>query len=257
MAQPDQGEPLAGLDRVLDRLMTVLQAHQPYTLDGAVREHVEVAIEAAMAAAGRARETPFVRDQAQTQIHEASTVAADLLEELRATHRQSGAIVERSLALRRKAIHLTASALTLARQAERLRAVSESRGEGRRGTGAGALHGIRILLVGDSMGPEASFEMLLSALGADVHGAASVVEAVRVARTLHPEVLVCDMPLPAAEGLICELRRRGVIAPALAVGPAADAATRSAGRAAGFANVLVRPVTPTLLVRAVRSALGA
>src|SRR5882757_4817553 len=69
MPPTDQGEPLAGLDRVLDRLLTVLQAHQPYTLDGAVREHVEVAIEAAMAAAGRARETPLVRDQAQAQIH--------------------------------------------------------------------------------------------------------------------------------------------------------------------------------------------
>lgn len=246
---------LLAFDRVLDRILTVLQAHQPHALEGAAREYVEEAIEAAMGAAGRARDTPLFA-RGESRIEEAWTVANALLTELRATQRRSGAIVERSLELRRKAIQLTAAALTLSRPPERRATKTARPGIRREVASAGALQGVRVLLVGDAVEPPASLGSLLSAVGAEVHAAASFSEAVRVAHALRPEVLVCDVSFPAAEGLICELRRSGVIVPALAVGPPQPEVV-AAGRAAGFADVLPQPVTPAVLVRAVRAALGA
>jgi CheY-like chemotaxis protein len=257
MTEPEAPGSLLAFDHVLDRILTVLQAHHAHALEGAVRQYVEEAIEAAMGAAGRARDTPLVAARAEPRIEEAWTVATALLRELRATHRLSGAIVERSLELRRKAMQLTAAALTLSRPTERARATRTARAEARRTVeSAGALQGVRVLLVGEVVDPQSDVGILLAAVGAQVHSAAAVEGALRVAQAVRPEVLVCDVSFPAAEGLICELRRAGVVAPALAVGPP-EPATVAAGRAAGFAHVLPRPVTPAVLVRAVRAALGA
>ncbi|HEV7501779.1 MAG TPA: hypothetical protein VGQ33_17305, partial [Vicinamibacteria bacterium] len=249
MTEPETPGSLLAFDCVLDGILTALQAQHSHVLEGAVRQYVEEAIEAAMGAAGRARELPLVVKRAEPRIEEAWTVATALLRELRATHRQSGAIVERSLELRRKAIQLTAAALTLSRPTERARATKTARAEGRRKVApAGALQGVRVLLVGEVVNTQTGVGILLTAVGAQVHSAASIEDAVRVAEALRPEVLVCDVSFPAAEGLICELRRAGVVAPALAVGPP-EPATVAAGRAAGFADVLPRPVTPAVLVR--------
>jgi CheY-like chemotaxis protein len=263
MDETNSSEPLVAFDHVLDRLLSQLQAEETERLDGAVRGYVEDAIEAAMAAAGRARDNGL-EGSAAGQIREAVVVARALLEELRASSVRFWALVDRSLELRRQAIRLTATALTLRRQSERRHAADRSPASSPRPTPgtavhdrAAALHAVRILLVGDSPAHEDEFTMLLAALGADVRASRSLPAAVEVALTFHPDVLVCDVPFPAAEGLICELRRQGVIAPALAAAAADDTGTRGAARAAGFTGVIMRPVSLSVLARTVRAALGA
>lgn len=253
-------EPLVTLDRVLDRLLSLVQLKEMDGLDAAVRGYVEDAIEAAMAAAGRARDNGL-GGPAAGQIREAIAVAQALLKELSTSTAKAWTLVDWSLELRRQAIRLTATALTLRRQSERLGAVEHlphpaSTPDGR-AEQAGALQTVRVLLVGDSAEHEEGFTMLLAALGAEVCAARSLAAAVEAGRTFRPDVLVCDVPFPAAEGLICEMRRQGVIAPVLAAASLDDTGTRGAARAAGFTGVIVRPVSLSALTRVVRAALGA
>src|SRR5262249_23621468 len=119
------------------------------------------------------------------------------------------------------------------------------------------LHGVRVLILSARPAEEEALTMLLAALGAEVEATRSLAAAAAAARILHPEVLVCDGPFPAAEGLMCELRRGGVVVPALAVAGADDTGGRLASRAAGFSSVLVRPLSLAGLARAVRAVLGA
>jgi CheY-like chemotaxis protein len=251
-------EPLAALDLLLERLANLVQAREAVDSDAALRGYVEDAIDAAMAASGRAHDN-HLGEPAVGQIEEAVEIARALLAELRGSSRHTTAIMDRSVELRRRAIRLTATALTLRRRSERRRE-GETLPNWKRETGgepAGALHGVRVLLVGDRAAHEEEFTMLLATLAAEVCSARSLTAAVDVAHTFSPDVLVCDVPFPAAEGLICELRRRGVIAPALAAAAADDSGARVSARAAGFTGLIMRPVSVSALAQAVRAALGA
>src|SRR5882672_8929159 len=153
----DPGAPsLAALDRVLDGLLTVLHESAPDRIEPAARGYVEDAIGAAMAAAVRARDNDLAGNAAGP-IADAANVARALLAELRGASARSEALVNRSLELRRQAIRLTATALTLRRQPRRPD----------QGPANVALHGVRVLVVGDTPGLVEKFTMLLSALGAD------------------------------------------------------------------------------------------
>jgi CheY-like chemotaxis protein len=238
---------LAALDRVLDRLLSLLHDAESDRLDTAARGYLEDAIEAAMAAAARARDNDLA-GAAAGPIGEAAVVARALLAELRSATARSESLVNRSLELRRQAIRLTATALTLRRQT--------GRSGPRRPTDG--LHGVRVLVIGDDPGLVERFTMLLSALGADVRGARSTQEAVEAAWIFHPHVLVCEVAARAdhATALVSDLRREDLGMPAVAVAASADAAFREAARGAGFVDVLAGPVTFSDLAKAIRQAVG-
>src|SRR5262249_220262 len=120
------------------------------------------------------------------------------------------------------------------------------------------LHGVRVLILSARPAEEEALTMLLAALGAEVEATRSLAAAAAAARILHPEVLVCDVPFPAAEGLMCELRRGGVVVPALAgAGRGEEGGGRLGSGGAGFWSGLVRPLSLAGLARAVRAVLGA
>jgi CheY-like chemotaxis protein len=266
--QPDIDDPspppeLVALDRVLDRLLSLLHDTEADRLDAAARGYVEDAIEAAMAAAVRARDNDLA-GAAAGPIGEAAAVARALLAELRSSTARSESLVNRSLELRRQAIRLTASALTLRRQPRRADprmpstpSASPAPAEAANPRdGTDGLHGVRVLVVGNGPGLVERFTMLLSVLGADVRAASSMPEAVEGAWVFHPHVLVCEVPAveDRATALIRDLRREKLGMPAVAVVASADAAFREAGRRAGFADVLAGPITFSELAAGIRQA---
>ena len=230
---------------MLDRLLSLLHEAEADRLDSAARGYVEDAIEAAMAAVGRARDNDLA-GAAAGPIGEAAAVARALLAELRRSRARSESLVNKSLELRRQAIRLTATALTLRRQSRRPDAPTPTDG----------LHGIRVLVIGEGPGLVERFTMLLSALGADVRAASSTREAVEGAWRFHPHVLVCEVParVDRATALVGDLRREDLGMPAVAVVASADAAFREAARGAGFVDVLAGPVTFSDLAAAIRQA---
>jgi len=241
---------LAALDQLLERLLRVVQAPSGQGLEREATRYVEAAIEAAMTASGRARDGGLPAPAAE-HIAETLAVAERLLGELRSSQRRAWAIVDQSLELRRRAIGLTAWSVRVG--AGEVAAAA--------GTGGGAerpdlLHRVRILLIGHLDAAGRRFQTLLSALGAEVHAVPSPAQATAAGRTFHPDALICFLPFPAAEALICELRREGVIAPALAVAELDDSATRAAGRMSGFFDILAPGASLSTLVRAVRTAIG-
>ena len=245
----DHGSPpsLGALDRALDGLLTALHESAPDRLEPAARGYVEDAIAAAMAAAVRARDNDLAGNAAGP-IAEAAVVACALLAELRQVSARSDALVNRSLELRRQAIRLTATALTLRRAPRRLDPAPANV----------ALHGVRVLVVGDTPGLVEKFTMLLSALGADVRAVTAIGEAVQNARVFDPDALLCELPADPdrIRALVDELHGQGLGLTAVAMTDTADAAARAAGRSAGFADVLAGPVTFSDLAEAIRHAIG-
>jgi len=200
-----------------------------------------------MAAAVRARDNGLAGNAA-APIAEAAAVARALLADLRGASARSEALVNRSLELRRQAIRLTATALTLRRQPRRLDEAPASV----------ALHGVRVLVVGETPALVEKFTMLLSALGADVRAVTAIAEAVRDARVFDPDALLCELPADPdrIKALVDELHGQGLGLPVVAMTGATDAASRAAGRSAGFAEVLAGPVTFSDLAEAIRRAIG-
>jgi CheY-like chemotaxis protein len=172
-------------------------------------------------------------------------VARALLAALRDSTERSEALVNKSLELRREAIRLTASALTLRRQPHRL-------------DPRGGLHGVRVLVVGDTPGLVEKFTMLLSALGADVRAASALREAAHDARHFDPDALLCELPTDPdrARALAEELGRESLGLPAVAMTASADASTRDAALRAGFVDVMAGPVTFSDLAEAIRRAIA-
>ena len=255
---PGSAPPLVALDRVLDGLLTVLHESAPDRIEPSARGYVEDAIGAAMAAAVRARDNDLA-GSAAGPIAEAAAVARALLAELRDASARSEALVNRSLELRRQAIRLTATALTLRRQPRRGDQAPASltpHSEPREATDG--LHGVRVLVVGDSPALVEKFTMLLSALGADVRAASALREAFQDARVFDPDALLCELPADPdrARALADDLGRQGLGLPTVAITVAADAATREAGLRAGFVDVLAGPVTFSDLAEAIRRAIG-
>jgi CheY-like chemotaxis protein len=200
-----------------------------------------------MAAAVRARDNGLAGNAA-APIAEAAAVARALLADLRGASARSEALVNRSLELRRQAIRLTATALTLRRQAGFLDEAPASV----------ALHGVRVLVVGETPALVEKFTMLLSALGADVRAVAAIGEAVKDARVFDPDALLCELPADPdrINALIDALHGQGLVVPAVAMTGTGDAVSRAAGRSAGFVDVLAGPVTFSGLSEAIRRAIG-
>lgn len=116
----------------------------------------------------------------------------------------------------------------------------------------------RILLVEDDPVSRAYLVAATRALPADVDAAASVAEAMPLACERSHDLWVFDANLPDGSGaeLLRRLRASDPVTPALAHTAARDRSELDALIAAGFAEVLIKPLSAANLQASVRRALG-
>ena len=117
----------------------------------------------------------------------------------------------------------------------------------------------RILLVEDDPVSRAYLVALTEALPASVDAAASVAEALRLAAAARHDLWLLDANLPdgSGAGLLAALRAGAPSVPALAHTAARGDEALAPLRAAGFDDVLVKPVDAAAWRHAIRAALGA
>jgi PAS domain S-box-containing protein len=121
------------------------------------------------------------------------------------------------------------------------------------------LEGVKVLIVDDDTDSRELFEVILGQSGAAVTAAQSVGEALAAIRRVRPDVLVCDLAMPGADGfaLIREVRSwplaQGGAVPALALTAYARLEDRERALGAGFQLHLSKPAEPGDVVDAVAS----
>jgi signal transduction histidine kinase/ActR/RegA family two-component response regulator len=124
---------------------------------------------------------------------------------------------------------------------------------------AGALVGVRVLVVDDSADTTAMLRQLLEREGAEVAAATNGPEALRLVQERSFDVVVSDLSMPGMDGftLLRELRLRPRTAavPAIAVTGFGQEEDVARTRAAGFFAHLAKPVQIAQLIEAIRSAL--
>ncbi len=127
--------------------------------------------------------------------------------------------------------------------------------------GAPSLAGLQILLVDDEPDTLTMFRDALEGAGARVRAVPNAAEALRVAESWRPDLLVSDLGLPGMDGyeLLQTLRHRGPqrSLPAVAVSAYASMDDRTRALAVGFTAHVAKPIDPAALVRALGSALPA
>ncbi len=117
----------------------------------------------------------------------------------------------------------------------------------------------RILLVEDDATSRAFMTAVLEGAGLDVDCAASMRQALAIGATGAHALWLVDAHLPDGSGveLLTALRTHAPSTPALAHTASHDTAVHDALRAAGFAQVIVKPLTGQALLQCVRAALDA
>jgi PAS domain S-box-containing protein len=119
------------------------------------------------------------------------------------------------------------------------------------------LHGVRVLVVDDSVDALDISAMMLRSEGAEVKTASSAIRAYEVVSTWRPDVLLSDLAMPREDGftLLRELRRAlakfGVMLPAIALSAYGTAENQLRASEAGFDVYLMKPVDPQKLSAAV------
>jgi CheY-like chemotaxis protein len=118
------------------------------------------------------------------------------------------------------------------------------------------LLGVRVLLVDDDEDLRDLFALVLQEAGADVRAASDAEDAMRTVLAWHPSVVVSDLSMPTKDGitLLREVRsvdpRRHI--PAIAVSAWTEPGHREAALAAGFQELVTKPLTPHDLVAVVK-----
>jgi CheY-like chemotaxis protein len=125
------------------------------------------------------------------------------------------------------------------------------------------LAGARVLVVEDDKDSRELLCVLLELAGATVLCAESVAEAMEgVHHSFDPDVVLTDYSMPVADGLdlIREFRRvpstRAVAVPILILSGHTEDHWRERVRAAGAADLLIKPVDPTLLITRIAAAVA-
>lgn len=117
---------------------------------------------------------------------------------------------------------------------------------------------LRVLVAEDNRDAGDSLKMLLEMCGHDVTVAYDGTDAVSTARSLHPEVVVCDIGLPGMSGydVVSALRREPALRSTrlIAVSGYGDAQDRDAALASGFHEHLRKPVEPNTLLSEIAKA---
>ena len=117
-----------------------------------------------------------------------------------------------------------------------------------------------VLLVDDYPDTLEMWTLYLRSHGYSVFTADNGIDALAMARTAHPNLVVLDLDLPGISGYEVARRLRGGeetsdIPLIAATGYSADQQLEDA-RDAGFTTILVKPCDPEGLVRAIQNALG-
>lgn len=124
---------------------------------------------------------------------------------------------------------------------------------------AGALSGVRVLVVDDSDDTIAMLSHLLKSAGAEVHTASSGAEALNRTEREGFDVILSDLSMPGMDGfeLLRELKSRPKTAgvPVLAVTGFGQTEDVERTRAAGFFTHLSKPVQLSRLIEAAREAI--
>jgi len=117
------------------------------------------------------------------------------------------------------------------------------------------LDGIRVLVVEDEVDARDALSVIMSQAGATVTAVGTARDALSKLTAWRPDVLVCDIGLPAEDGyaLIRKVRAltvdQGGDTPAVAVTAYAQASDRARALAAGFQAHLAKPCEPGELLR--------
>ena len=111
---------------------------------------------------------------------------------------------------------------------------------------------IRVLVVEDDQAAMEVFADMLDALGATVASAGSVAQARSLLETFRPTLVITDIYMPGANGLVmrAEVRQWNAACPVVALTGADDAALTPD---AGFFAVLRKPVSMTTLEALLRA----
>jgi CheY-like chemotaxis protein len=111
---------------------------------------------------------------------------------------------------------------------------------------------LKVLVVDDEPDTLEMFRDALEAAGADVRAAAAGREALSVAETWPPDLLITDLGLPGMDGyeLLAAIRetRPAATCPAIAVSAYARLDDRSRALAAGFQAHVAKPIEPPALI---------
>lgn len=118
------------------------------------------------------------------------------------------------------------------------------------------LTGLSILIVDDEADARELLGFLLEQQGATVTIAQSAEDARSKLAEMQPTLLISDLGMPGEDGfqLIRQLRAQGSTLPAIAVTAYAREEDRRAALAAGFQAHVTKPIEPTELFKAIRSA---
>ena len=104
----------------------------------------------------------------------------------------------------------------------------------------------KLLIADDKPTNRELIRTVLENLGYDVSEAADGIEAVRVARELHPDLIILDLHMPGIDGfgVLAELRRDGGFAetPIMALTASAMQGDRQRAIDAGFDSYISKPV---------------
>lgn len=115
----------------------------------------------------------------------------------------------------------------------------------------------RILVVDDSSTLRRMVELALTASGFDVTPCASGKEAVELARTTPPDVVITDLNMPDIDGLALTRKLRGALStarcPILILTTENSAARKQEAKSAGASGWVLKPFQPETLLRAIDS----
>jgi CheY-like chemotaxis protein len=118
-----------------------------------------------------------------------------------------------------------------------------------------------ILIVDDDPDTRDLYRIVLETASCRVDEAGTLADAVRAASTTRPDLVLADWMLPDGDGLTLgrQLRAQPALGdvPLLAItGVSMTREELEVARAAGFQQVIEKPVTPSTIVEAIRELLG-
>jgi two-component system cell cycle response regulator DivK len=110
----------------------------------------------------------------------------------------------------------------------------------------------RILIAEDNAANLALVDYLLKAAGHETLAATDGAEAVRMARELHPDLIICDLQMPVVDGyeVLSNLRQDPALrdVPVIALTAYSRSSDRTTVLVAGFDGYLSKPIDPEAFV---------
>ncbi|KYC36625.1 diguanylate cyclase [Scytonema hofmannii PCC 7110] len=121
-----------------------------------------------------------------------------------------------------------------------------------------SLTSVRVLVVDDEVDSRDFLTFVLEQAGAEVTATASAREALQVLAQFKPDILLCDIGMPETDGYMLMRQIRALESeqenktPAIALTAYAGEVNQKQALAVGFQEHIAKPVTPEILVQAIR-----